>query len=144
MRFKVFLLAVLWALPYAAHAVHIMWSWKPPTQREDGTVLTPAEIHSYEVRYRVVGAPTYTWLSTAEPHIDLEVPMGRHQVDVYACDTKGLCSNFITKVFDVTGHPTKGISYPRVKVVPPPKPVKPVVKVVETAPGLKGSTSAVL
>lgn len=130
MHFKVLLLAILWALPYTADAVHIMWSWKAPTERENGAILVPAEIKGYEVRYRAVDAPTYTWEFPAETHVDLEVPMGRHQVEVRVCDTNGLCSNFIVKVFDVTGHPTKGVSYPRVRVVKP-------------APGLKGSTSAV-
>jgi hypothetical protein len=52
MRFR---LLFLFALPAAADTLTLTWT--APTQREDGTALTAAEIANYRVTWTLAGSP---------------------------------------------------------------------------------------
>lgn len=72
--------------------------WLPPSQRENGVTLTPAEIGGYEIRYRSITENTYKYASIAstQTQASLSNLVGDYVFEIAVFDTNGLYSNFVS------------------------------------------------
>lgn len=95
-----------------------IFSWNPPTQRENSEVLKPEEIGGYVVAYRKEGDNAFTEVRvTNATELPITVPFGNYEVKALCFDINGLRSNWSsTKKFTVKTAPKKPV-YPSVRVV---------------------------
>lgn len=78
-------------------AVNLQWT--PPSQREDGTLLTESELKQYEIRYRPVGTETFTvtHVDASETSLPLpNLPIADYEFQIAAIDNDGLYSDFVS------------------------------------------------
>lgn len=78
-------------------AVNLQWT--PPSQREDGTLLTESELKQYEIRYRPVGTETFIvkQVDASETSLPLlNLPIADYEFQIAAIDNDGLYSDFVS------------------------------------------------
>jgi hypothetical protein len=73
------------------------FDWLPPTERENGSSLTTAEIAEYELRYRKTTENTYSYVSIDKNavHTSINNLNGDYVFEIATIDTDGLYSNFV-------------------------------------------------
>ena len=102
--------AVIAQAPAAgAVAPSLQFNWVAPTQRENGTALTTAEIGGYELRYRLKTANNYSYVAipsgTATSYVLAGVAAGDYEYQLAVYDKSGLFSNWVTVVPIVAANP---------------------------------------
>lgn len=74
-------------------------SWSAPVARENGAVLSAAEIGGYEIRYKLKSATAYSSVvipNAAATSYSLSIPTaGEYDVQIAAYDTDFAYSNFV-------------------------------------------------
>ena len=96
-----------------------IFSWNPPTQRENGEVLKPEEIGGFIVAYRKEGDNAFTEVvvDAKSNELPIRVPFGNYEAMALCYDKNGLYSNWSSvKKFTVKTAPKKPL-YPSVRVV---------------------------
>lgn len=95
-----------------------IFSWNPPTQRENGEALKPEEIGGYLVAYRKEGETNFLEFKVeAKTEFPITVAFGNYEAKVLCWDKNGLRSTWSTvKKFTVKTAPKKPL-YPSVRVV---------------------------
>lgn len=96
-----------------------IFSWNPPTQRENGEALKPEEIGGFIVAYRKEGDNAFfeVKVDARKTELPITVPFGNYEVRALCYDTNGLYSNWSSvKKFTVKTAPKKPL-YPSVRVV---------------------------
>jgi len=87
----------------------MQFNWVAPTQRENGAVLTTAEIGGYELRYRLKTANTYSYVAipsgTATSYVLAGVAAGDYEYQLAVYDKSGLFSNWVSVVPIVAANP---------------------------------------
>jgi hypothetical protein len=76
-------------------------NWTPPNARLDGTVLDMSEIGGYEIRYKLVSAANFTYISINDPYTtqyNFSWLEGNYVFQVAAFDKNGVYSNFVDVV----------------------------------------------
>lgn len=116
-----FIFAAFFVLVSNADAQNIgtsIFSWNPPTQRENGETLKSEEIGGYVVAYRKEGDNAFKEVIVRNAtEYAITVPFGNYEVKAQCFDTNGLYSNWsTTKKFTVKTAPKKPL-YPSVRVV---------------------------
>lgn len=105
-----------------AHAQNIgtsIFSWNPPTQRENGEALKPEEIGGFIVAYRKEGDNAFfeVKVDARKTELPITIPFGNYEVRALCYDTNGLYSNWSSvKKFTVKTAPKKPL-YPSVRVI---------------------------
>ena len=72
--------------------------WEVPTQRENGDYLDITEIGGYELRYKLTGASSYTYLTIDDPwqqEYIFDWLSGSYEFQIAVFDKNGLYSQFI-------------------------------------------------
>jgi hypothetical protein len=106
--FSALLLLALTQVVLAQTVMDLTFTWKQPTQRENGTALAATEIGGYEINYKKVTDPTYTVAMVPKGSTTLTVkslPKADYTVLVATYDTNGLYSSFIPVTYNAPSSP---------------------------------------
>lgn len=94
---------ILLLLSFNALADTATFSFTPPTEREDGTPLTPQEIAGYNTYLN--GTQRTGMLSSGATGFVINLPPGDHVVDVQTVDTDGRLSILATLPVRILSNP---------------------------------------
>ena len=87
----------------------LVFSWIAPTQRENGSALSTAEIGGYELRYRLKASSAYLFVNvpsgSATSYALDGVGAGDYEYQIAVYDKAGLYSNWLTIVPTVGSNP---------------------------------------
>lgn len=105
---------VLFALlmTFSVQALALTFSWKTPTQRENGDVLRIEEIGLYEIRGKdATGKTVWTYIlrdgKATSLITDIPRQIGIVKFDIAVADVNGIYSRFVDIVDESTVPPTK-------------------------------------
>jgi len=101
----------------AALADTLTWTWTPPTEREDGTLLTVEEIAGYGFMLNGIEQPAL--LTGGENNLILEIPLGEQCGQFLTEDTEGRRSIWTDPVCKTAKAPPGSVSSVNVKIVRP-------------------------
>ncbi len=96
-----------------------IFSWNPPTQRENNSPLLASEIAGYLIQFRPEGNGPYTELRTdgKATEIPLTLPFGNYEARLLCWDINGMRSQYSSvKKFTIKTAPKKPL-YPSIRVV---------------------------